>query len=97
MPNLPYSIILSAVFLDSPTLYFQMCHTETLSSGETIKESTEELPDFPGAMKARTLLDYSSYMTQLMGSESCNPTPSPCHSDKGSPTTCKKVSEQALD
>uniref|UniRef100_A0A3Q4M7E3 Testis-expressed sequence 2 protein-like n=1 Tax=Neolamprologus brichardi TaxID=32507 RepID=A0A3Q4M7E3_NEOBR len=52
----------------------------------------EELPDFPGAMKARTLLDYSSYMTQLMGSESCNPTPSPCHSDKGSPTTCKKVS-----
>lgn len=74
-----------------------MCHTETLSSGETIKESTEELPDFLGAMKARTLLDYSSYMTQLMGSESCNPTPSPCHSDKGSPTTCKKVSEQALD
>lgn len=74
-----------------------MCHTETLSSGETIKESTEELPDFPGAMKARTLLDYSSYMTQLMGSESCNPTPSPCHSDKGSPTTFKKVSEQALD
>uniref|UniRef100_A0A3B4GJ73 Testis-expressed sequence 2 protein-like n=1 Tax=Pundamilia nyererei TaxID=303518 RepID=A0A3B4GJ73_9CICH len=61
----------------------------------TIKESTEELPDFPGAMKARTLLDYSSYMTQLMGSESCNPTPSPCHSDKGSPTTCKKVSEQS--
>uniref|UniRef100_A0A3P9B0H9 Uncharacterized protein n=1 Tax=Maylandia zebra TaxID=106582 RepID=A0A3P9B0H9_9CICH len=43
----------------------------------------------------KTLLDYSSYMTQLMGSESCNPTPSPCHSDKGSPTTCKKVSEQS--
>uniref|UniRef100_A0A668S8R9 SMP-LTD domain-containing protein n=1 Tax=Oreochromis aureus TaxID=47969 RepID=A0A668S8R9_OREAU len=61
----------------------------------TIKESTEELPDFPGAMKARTLLDYSSYMIQLMGSESCNPTPSPCHSDKGSPTTCKKVSEKS--
>uniref|UniRef100_A0A669CJI0 SMP-LTD domain-containing protein n=1 Tax=Oreochromis niloticus TaxID=8128 RepID=A0A669CJI0_ORENI len=54
--------------------------------------NTEELPDFPGAMKARTLLDYSSYMIQLMGSESCSPTPSPCHSDKGSPTTSKKVS-----
>ncbi|XP_050929665.1 LOW QUALITY PROTEIN: testis-expressed protein 2-like [Lates calcarifer] len=66
-------------------------NTETQSSGDAVKESTEELHDLPGAMKTRTLLDYSTYMTQLIGSESWNPTPSPCHSDKGSPTTHKKI------
>uniref|UniRef100_A0A671YAD7 SMP-LTD domain-containing protein n=1 Tax=Sparus aurata TaxID=8175 RepID=A0A671YAD7_SPAAU len=40
----------------------------------------------------KTLLDYSTYMTQLLVSESCNPAPSPCQSDKGSPTTNKKPS-----
>lgn len=48
----------------------------------------------PGAMKTRMLLDYSSYMTQLIGMQSCNLTPSPCQSDKGSPMTQKKVNEQ---
>uniref|UniRef100_A0A3Q1AT48 SMP-LTD domain-containing protein n=1 Tax=Amphiprion ocellaris TaxID=80972 RepID=A0A3Q1AT48_AMPOC len=66
----------------------------TISSAEAVKESTEELPDLPGAIRTRTLLDYSTYMTQLIGSESCDPTPSPCHSNNGSPTACKKVSEQ---
>uniref|UniRef100_A0A672FAS1 SMP-LTD domain-containing protein n=1 Tax=Salarias fasciatus TaxID=181472 RepID=A0A672FAS1_SALFA len=65
--------------------------------GEEAKDGTEELPDLPGAMKTRTLLDYSVYMTQLIEAESCNPTPSPCHSDgKGSPTTCKKVIQKFL-
>lgn len=67
---------------------------DTLCGGDAVKESTEELHDLPGAMRTRTLVDYSTYMTQLIGSESCNPTPSPCHSDKGSPTTHKKVNEQ---
>ncbi|XP_068999821.1 testis-expressed protein 2-like [Embiotoca jacksoni] len=62
---------------------------ETLGGGEAVKESTEELPDLP--MKTRTLLDYSTYMIQLIGSESLSPTLSPCHSDQGSPTTSKKT------
>lgn len=70
------------------------CHSETLSGGDAAKDSAEEMQDLPGAMKTRTLLDFSAYMIQLIGSESCNPTPSPCHSDQGSPTTNKKVNEQ---
>nr|XP_019957296.1 PREDICTED: testis-expressed sequence 2 protein-like isoform X1 [Paralichthys olivaceus] len=65
-------------------------NTETLSCGDAAKESMEELQDLPGAMKTRTLLDYSAYMMQLIGSESCSPTPSPCRSDTGSPTAQKK-------
>ncbi|XP_017277266.1 testis-expressed protein 2-like [Kryptolebias marmoratus] len=64
-------------------------NTETQSDGEAVKESTEELPELP--IKTRTLLDYSTYMTQLMGSERSNPTSSLCHSNKGSPSTCKKI------
>lgn len=59
-----------------------------------MKENPEELSDDPA--KTRTFLDYSNYMTQLIGSQSCNPTPISCHSDKESPTTCKKVSEQTF-
>ncbi|XP_056144047.1 testis-expressed protein 2-like [Lampris incognitus] len=66
--------------------------TETLSSGEVVKGSTEELRDLPGAIKAKTLLDYSSYMTQLVGSESGSPTTSPCHGDQESPTVRKMTS-----
>uniref|UniRef100_A0A665WEF3 SMP-LTD domain-containing protein n=1 Tax=Echeneis naucrates TaxID=173247 RepID=A0A665WEF3_ECHNA len=55
-------------------------------------EESTELQDLPGAMKTRTLLDYSIYMTQLIGSESCDPTPSPCLSERESPTTHKKSS-----
>ncbi|KAF0032650.1 hypothetical protein F2P81_014940 [Scophthalmus maximus] len=66
-------------------------NAETLSGGDAAKDSAEEMQDLPGAMKTRTLLDFSAYMIQLIGSESCNPTPSPCHSDQGSPTTNKKI------
>ncbi|KAM9393160.1 testis-expressed protein 2-like [Pholidichthys leucotaenia] len=59
--------------------------------GEAPRESVEDLDDFPGVMKTKTLLDYSTYMTQLTGSESGIRTPSPCHSDKGSPTPGKKI------
>ncbi|KAI3359241.1 hypothetical protein L3Q82_002762 [Scortum barcoo] len=55
------------------------------------EDGTEELHDLPGATKTRTLLDYSAYMTQLLVSQSCDPAPSPCHSDKGSPTIHKKL------
>ncbi|KAM4597934.1 testis-expressed protein 2-like [Polymixia lowei] len=65
--------------------------TDTLCGGDNVKGSTEELRDLPGAVKAKLLLDYNSYMTHLIGSESGSPTPSPCHSDQGSPTTHKGI------
>ncbi|XP_059204697.1 testis-expressed protein 2-like [Centropristis striata] len=66
-------------------------NAETPCGGDAAKESTEELHDMPGATKTRTLVEYSAYMTQLIGSQSCNPTPSPCQSDQGSPTAHKKI------
>ncbi|KAM3863562.1 testis-expressed protein 2-like [Diretmus argenteus] len=59
--------------------------------GDAVKGSMEELRDLPGAIKARVLLDYSTYMTHLIGSESNSRTPSPCHSDQESPTTHKRI------
>uniref|UniRef100_A0AAQ4QN36 SMP-LTD domain-containing protein n=1 Tax=Gasterosteus aculeatus aculeatus TaxID=481459 RepID=A0AAQ4QN36_GASAC len=53
-------------------------------------ETPEELLDFPGGLKTRTLLEYSTYMTQVIGPQSCSPTLSPCHSDQGSPTAHTK-------
>ncbi|XP_034566857.1 testis-expressed protein 2-like [Notolabrus celidotus] len=64
---------------------------ETLCGGDTVKEIPEEQHDLAGAPKTRTLLDYSNYMTQLIVSQSCSPIPSPCDSDKGSPTAHKKI------
>lgn len=78
------------------TYLFFLCNSETLSGADDVKENTEDFHDLPGAVKIRTLLDYNSYMTQLIGTESCDPTPSPCHSDTGSPTPHKKVKEQNL-
>ncbi|KAI4822976.1 hypothetical protein KUCAC02_008492 [Chaenocephalus aceratus] len=69
-------------------------NAETPCAGDTAKGSTEELNELPGAMKTRMLLDYSSYMTQLIGMQSCNLTPSPCQSDKGSPMTQKKIQNE---
>ncbi|XP_078125778.1 testis-expressed protein 2-like [Sander vitreus] len=69
-------------------------NAETPCDGDGAKESTDELHDFLGAIKTRTLLEYSTYMIQLIGSQSCNPTLSPCNSDKGSPTTHKKINNE---
>ncbi|XP_071390922.1 testis-expressed protein 2-like [Centroberyx affinis] len=64
---------------------------DALCGADAVKGSVEELRDLPGAIKARVLLEYSTYMTHLIGSESDNPTPSPCDSDQGSPTTQKRI------
>ncbi|CAL8305741.1 unnamed protein product [Merluccius merluccius] len=64
---------------------------ESLAGGDTVKESTEELP---GAPKAKVLLDYTAYMSHLIGPDSGSPTPSPCPSDHGSPTTSKRFSAE---
>uniref|UniRef100_A0A7N8XSS0 Testis-expressed protein 2-like n=1 Tax=Mastacembelus armatus TaxID=205130 RepID=A0A7N8XSS0_9TELE len=78
-------------FMVTGSLSF-LCHSERLSGGDAVKENTEEQHDLSVAMKARTLLDYSTYMLQVLGSESWSPTAGPSHSDKGSPTTHKKSS-----
>ncbi|XP_060921384.1 testis-expressed protein 2-like isoform X1 [Labrus mixtus] len=66
-------------------------NAEALVGGEVVRDSTEELHDLQGALKTRTLLDYSNYMTQLIVTQSCNTIPSPCNSDKGSPTSHRKI------
>ncbi|KAF7221037.1 testis-expressed protein 2 [Nothobranchius furzeri] len=60
--------------------------TETRSGGEAVKEGTEELLD----LSVKTFLDYNAYMALLIGSEGCDPTPTPC-SNEGSPSTCNKL------
>uniref|UniRef100_A0A3B4B722 SMP-LTD domain-containing protein n=1 Tax=Periophthalmus magnuspinnatus TaxID=409849 RepID=A0A3B4B722_9GOBI len=45
--------------------------------GETVQDSFEELVDLTGAMKTRTLVDYSTYMVQLINTESYEAIPSP--------------------
>ncbi|XP_068434276.1 testis-expressed protein 2-like [Clinocottus analis] len=64
---------------------------ETPCAGDAARDGTEELHDLPGALKTRTLLEYSTFMSQLIGPQSCSPAPSPCNSDKGSPTAHKKT------
>ncbi|KAM4535890.1 testis-expressed protein 2-like [Fundulus diaphanus] len=63
---------------------------EAQSGGEAVKESTEEMPDL--SAKTRTMLEYSNYMMQLIGSDRCSPTP--ICSDKGSPSAGIKVSTE---
>ncbi|XP_056263838.1 testis-expressed protein 2-like isoform X2 [Pseudoliparis swirei] len=64
-------------------------NAEAPCAGDAAREGTEELHDLPGALKTRMLLEYSTYMTQLIGLQSCNPAPSP-YSDTG-PTAHKKT------
>uniref|UniRef100_A0A8C5GEI3 Testis-expressed protein 2-like n=1 Tax=Gouania willdenowi TaxID=441366 RepID=A0A8C5GEI3_GOUWI len=64
-------------------------NVETSGEGEIFR-NLDDLPDLPGGMKT-TLLDYSIYMNQLIGSDSnYSPLPSPCKSVEGSPATSKK-------
>uniref|UniRef100_A0A3B3DI21 SMP-LTD domain-containing protein n=1 Tax=Oryzias melastigma TaxID=30732 RepID=A0A3B3DI21_ORYME len=53
-----------------------------------LKENAEDANDL--SVKSRTMLDYTTYMAQLIGSKRCSPALSPCQSEKGSPSTCKK-------
>ncbi|CAL8272413.1 unnamed protein product [Lota lota] len=64
---------------------------ENLVGGDIVKEGTEELP---GAPKAKVLLDYTTYMSHLIGPDGGSPAPSPCPSDHGSPTTSKRFSAE---
>ncbi|XP_055754625.1 testis-expressed protein 2-like isoform X1 [Salvelinus fontinalis] len=67
--------------------------SEVLCSGSSSMDSTENLPPLIGLSD---LVDYGSYMSRLIGLEGSSPSPSPCHSDQGSPTARKKFpSEEA--
>ncbi|KAM8845436.1 testis-expressed protein 2-like isoform 2-T2 [Spinachia spinachia] len=63
----------------------------TQCAEDAAREGPEELLDYPAGLKTRTLLEYSTYMTQVIGPQSCSPPLSPCHSDKGSPTAHSKT------
>nr|XP_040048022.1 testis-expressed protein 2-like isoform X2 [Gasterosteus aculeatus aculeatus] len=69
-------------------------NVETQCAEDAARETPEELLDFPGGLKTRTLLEYSTYMTQVIGPQSCSPTLSPCHSDQGSPTAHTKTEDE---
>ena len=69
---------------------FFLHQPENLVGGDTVEEGTEELP---GAPKAKVLLDYTMYMSHLIGPTSLSPAPSTCPSNHGSPTTSKMVSK----
>ncbi|XP_056436955.1 testis-expressed protein 2-like [Gadus chalcogrammus] len=64
---------------------------ENVVGGDTLEEGTDELP---GAPKAKVPLDYTMYMSHLIGLDSVSPAPSPCPSDHGSPTTSKMLSAE---
>ncbi|KAJ0041740.1 hypothetical protein NL108_007364 [Boleophthalmus pectinirostris] len=55
--------------------------SNTVCVGETVQDSFEELVDLTGAMKTRTLVDYSTYMAQLISSESYEAIPSPMNKE----------------
>lgn len=68
------------------SLFISLPLSEASCGGDAPRESTEGLHDPPTATRARTLLDYSAYMTQLMVSQTSSPA-----RGEGSPTLHKKV------
>ncbi|XP_005808814.2 testis-expressed protein 2-like [Xiphophorus maculatus] len=67
-------------------------NTEAQTGGEAVKEAPEEFADL--SMKTKMLLEYSTYMMQLIGSDRNSPILSPSCSDKGSPSAGKKISTE---
>lgn len=75
-------------------IYFLCIRLLETPSGEALKENAEDANDL--SVKSRTMLDYTTYMAQLIGSKRCSPALSPCQSEKGSPSTCKKVKSHSF-
>ncbi|KAK7940319.1 hypothetical protein WMY93_003645 [Mugilogobius chulae] len=61
----------------------------TACIGEHVQDVNEELVDLMGAVKTRTLVDYNTYMFNLIGSENYEAIPSP--TDKEDPMTNKNA------
>ncbi|KAG9264303.1 testis-expressed protein 2-like isoform X2 [Astyanax mexicanus] len=72
--------------------------TEVCSAKGSSRGSTDDLAsmlglrELAGSVREKILLDYSSYMARFVMSESCSLTPSPTHSEPGSPTDTRKLS-----
>lgn len=68
------------------------------SAGSSSRGSTDDLApmlglrELAGSVREKILLDYNSYMAHFIMPESCSLTPSPCHSEPGSPVDTKRVS-----
>ncbi|KAL6477016.1 hypothetical protein MHYP_G00155150 [Metynnis hypsauchen] len=72
--------------------------TEVCSAKGSSRGSTDDLAsmlglrELAGSVREKILLDYSSYMARFVMSESCSLTPSPSHSEPGSPTDTHRLS-----
>uniref|UniRef100_A0AAR2IMH2 SMP-LTD domain-containing protein n=1 Tax=Pygocentrus nattereri TaxID=42514 RepID=A0AAR2IMH2_PYGNA len=68
------------------------------ASARSSRGSTDDLAsmlglrELAGSVREKILLDYSSYMAHFVMSESCSLTPSPSHSEPGSPTDTHRLS-----
>ncbi|XP_061088032.1 testis-expressed protein 2 [Conger conger] len=66
-------------------------------SGTSSRGSTEDIPsilrlrDLAGSVREKILLDYNTYMSRFISSESGSPLPSPCQAAEDSPTAQKKL------
>uniref|UniRef100_A0A8B9K2C5 SMP-LTD domain-containing protein n=1 Tax=Astyanax mexicanus TaxID=7994 RepID=A0A8B9K2C5_ASTMX len=69
----------------------EVCSAKGSSRGSTDDlASMLGLRELAGSVREKILLDYSSYMARFVMSESCSLTPSPTHSEPGSPTDTRK-------
>lgn len=68
------------------------CSAEGSSQGSTDDlTSMLGLRELAGSVREKILLDYNSYMAHFITPQSCSLTPSPCHSEPGSPVDTKRV------
>lgn len=75
---------------------------EVCSAGGSSQGSNDDLAsmlglrELAGSVREKILLDYNSYMAHFIKPESCSLTPSPCHSEPGSPIDTKRVSNPEI-
>ncbi|XP_062840871.1 testis-expressed protein 2-like [Trichomycterus rosablanca] len=75
---------------------------DVCSAGGSSQGSTDDLAsmlglrELAGSVREKILLDYSSYMAHFITSESCSLTPSPCHSEPGSPADIRRFSSEPV-
>ncbi|KAK3520477.1 hypothetical protein QTP70_024097 [Hemibagrus guttatus] len=83
-------------------IYREKSKSEEYSAGGSSQGSSDDLAsmlglrELAGSMKEKILMDYNSYMAHFITSDSCSLTPSPCHSEPGSPTHTKGFSSDPV-
>ncbi|XP_060748312.1 testis-expressed protein 2-like [Tachysurus vachellii] len=81
-------------------IYGEEPKSEVCSVGGSSQGSDDDLAsmlglrELAGSVKEKILLDYNSYMAHFITSDSL--TPSPCHSEPGSPTDTKRISSDPV-